>query len=76
MANSSRMQQLDRVVSLTRQYFAMEYHAGTRYMIERYIFRKTGESLDPMLISAALQILKGNKAISMDGRVWWSIADR
>lgn len=73
---SSRVKELDRVVMLTRQYFAMEYHAGTRYMIERYIFKQTGENMDPIMISAALKILKDNNAISCDHRVWFYLADK
>jgi hypothetical protein len=73
---SNKLEKLDQVLMLTRQYFAMEYHAGTRYMIERYIFRNTGENVDPILISAALKILKDNGAILMDHRVWFFIADR
>jgi hypothetical protein len=72
----SRMEKLDNVVMLTRQYFVMEYHAGTRYMVERYIFRQTSENVDPLLISAALRVLKDNGAISQDHRVWFFIADK
>lgn len=72
----SRVKQLERIVMLTRQYFVMEYHAGTRYMIERYIFNKTGENVDPILISAALKILKDHNAISCDHRVWFYLADQ
>ena len=73
MNKRERMEKLDQVILLVRQYFAFEYKAGTRFMIERYIFRKTGQSVPPAMISAALQILKGNTEISMDGRVWWAI---
>lgn len=76
MSKSSRAEYLDTILMLTRQYFIMEYHAGTRYMIERYIFNKTGENVDPIMISAALKILKDNTAISCDHRVWFLIADK
>lgn len=71
LKNKERAQKLDQILMLTRQYFVMEYHAGTRYMIERYIFNKTSENVDPILISAALKILKDNRAILCDKRVWF-----
>lgn len=73
---NNRAKKLDQILNLTRMYFALEYHAGTRYMIERYIFHKTGENADPIMISAALKILKDHNAILCDHRVWFSIADR
>lgn len=76
MKNNDRVKKLDHILMLARQYFVMEYYAGTRYMIERYIFHKTGENADPIVISAALKILKDNGAISCDHRVWFWLADK
>jgi hypothetical protein len=76
MSRNERMAQLENVIMLTRQYFVMEYHAGTRFMVERYIFRTTGENVPPDMISAALKILKLDGAISQDHRVWFWLADK
>jgi hypothetical protein len=75
MNKQQRMAKLNDVLMLTRQYFTFEYHAGTRYMVERYIWRKTGENVAPAMISAALKILKEDRAISMDHRVWFKIGN-
>ena len=71
----SKYQQFDQVLSYARMYFAMVYHAGTREMIYRYVCSKIGD-VEPLLVSAALKVLKDNNAISFDKRVWWSIADK
>ena len=76
MNRRERLEKLDQVITLTRQYFVFGYHGGTRYMIESYISKKTGQNIDPILISAALQILKGNGAILRQKNVWWYIADK
>lgn len=76
MNKNERMEQLENVLMLTRQYFVFGYHAGTRYMVERYIFEKTGQNISPAMISAALKILKLRGAISMEKRVWFWLADK
>lgn len=66
----------DSVLSHTRMYFTMEYKAGTREMIYRYVVSKVKGDVPPLMVSAALKILKDNGAISFDKRVWWFLADK
>lgn len=65
---------LDKVVEYTRGYFILEYHAGTREMIYRYVSSYMGD-VEPFLVSAALKILRESNAIVYDKRVWWFLAD-
>ena len=65
----------DLVVGHVRGYFALEYHAGTREMVYRYVATKMGD-IPVLHVSAALKILREKGAISYDKKVWWSIADR
>jgi hypothetical protein len=67
--------QFDLVLSYVRMYFAMEYHAGTREMVYRFVCSKMGD-VPYLMISAALRVLKDNGAILHEKRCWWSIADR
>lgn len=62
------------IVNLTRQYFVMEYHAGTREMIARYICSKIGD-VSNVEVSAALRILKEDAVIVYEKRVWWFLGD-
>lgn len=68
--------QFEKILMYTRQYFAMEYHAGTREMIYRYVVGKMGTDVSPMLVSAALKILKKETVILFDKKVWWYLGDR
>jgi hypothetical protein len=65
----------NQVLSYVRMYFAMEYHAGTREMVYRFVCSKMGD-VPPLMVSAALQTMRESNAISFDKRVWWSIADK
>lgn len=65
----------DLILSHTRAYFVLEYHAGTREMVYRFVTSKMGD-VPPLMVSAALQILKQDKAIIYDKKVWWFLSDR
>lgn len=68
-------EKFDNVLSHVRGYFALEYRAGTREMIYRYVTSKMGD-VPPVMVSASLKILKDKGAIVFDKRVWWSLSDR
>jgi len=63
------------ILTHVRGYFVFEYHGGTREMIYRYVARKMGD-VPPQLISAALRILRDNRAITYEKKVWWYLGDR
>jgi hypothetical protein len=65
----------DSVVMHVREYFVFEYHAGTREMIYRYVTSKIGD-VDPIVVSAALKILRESNVIVYDKRVWWFLSDK
>jgi hypothetical protein len=65
----------DQVLIHTRAYFVLEYHAGTREMIYRFVVGKMGD-VPPLMVSAALKILKKETVILYDKKVWWFLADR
>jgi hypothetical protein len=76
----STAQQFDEVVMTTRAYFILTFPdgmraAGTREMIFRYVCSKCGH-VPPVMISAALKILKDRGAIVFENRVWWFMGDR
>jgi len=65
----------EQVLAHTRAYFILEYHAGKREMIYRYVVSKIGD-VPPLMVSAALRVLKERAAIIHEKRVWWFISDR
>lgn len=67
----NRVQHLELIIRYARQYFTSQYHGGTREMIRRYVAQFTDAT--PMEISAALQILKNERAITYDKGVWWGV---
>lgn len=74
MANDWQL--FDAVLMHTRGYFVNQYHAGTRAMIYEYVVKKAGRDVPPIMVSAALKILKDNTTIIFDRRVWWYLSDR
>jgi len=75
MISKEKVQFFDQVVSHTRGYFIWEYRAGTREMIYRYVCSKLGE-VSPIMISAALKVLRESNAIIYEKKVWWFLTDR
>lgn len=61
----------EQVLKTAEMYFAMEYHAGTREMVCRYVNRKLGY-VPPKMVSAALRILRDRGTISWEKKVWWN----
>ena len=60
------------VLRHTRAYFELEYEAGTREMIYRYVCKKMSD-VPPKMISAALVVLRDDAKIIFEKRVWWSV---
>lgn len=68
-------QLFEEILDHTRAYFVLEYHAGTREMVYRYVCSKLGD-VPPPMVSAALKVLKDRNTIIFDKRVWWYLSDR
>jgi hypothetical protein len=75
MMSKPNFEFFENVLSHTRGFFVLEYHAGTREMIYRYVCAKVGD-VPPLMISAALKILRDRGAITFDKKVWWFLSDR
>jgi hypothetical protein len=65
----------DQVLMHTRGYFVLQYRAGTREMVYRYVVSKIGD-VPPVLVSAALKIMKKEASIIYDKKVWWFLGER
>lgn len=64
------------VLSHVRSYFVTQYHAGTREMVYRFVVNKMQTDVPPLLVSAALRVLKDRGTILFDKRVWWFLTDK
>lgn len=64
--------QIDNAIMTVRQYFTLEYHAGTREMVYRYVAQKMGD-VNYNIVSVALRVLRDNGEIIYEKRVWWRL---